>query len=106
MSQDISLLALSGSTRAASHNKILVKTAARAAERAGARVMFVELGAFALPLYDADAEQIHGLPAPVVTLKALCEAADGYLVSAPEYNGSLPAVLKNAIDWIDRKSVV
>lgn len=102
MSQDVSLIALSGSTRAGSHNRAMLKLAAIAAERAGAQVSFVELRDLALPLYDADLEAAQGLPQTLVNLKAACVAADGYLIAAPEYNGSLSAVLKNTIDWLSR----
>jgi chromate reductase len=102
MSHDVSLIAISGSTRAGSHNRTLLKLAAAAAVRAGAKVDFVELRDLALPLYDADLEAEQGLPPAVVTFKAACVAADGYLIAGPEYNGSLSAVLKNAIDWLSR----
>jgi chromate reductase len=102
MSHHVSLIAISGSTRAGSHNRMLLKVAATAAERAGAKVDFVELRDLALPLYDADLEAEHGLPPVVIAFKAACVAADGYLIAGPEYNGSLSAVLKNAIDWLSR----
>jgi NAD(P)H-dependent FMN reductase len=102
MTQDVSLIALSGSTRAGSHNRAMLKLAVGAAERAGAKVSFVELRDLALPLYDADLEAEHGLPQALIDFKATCVAADGYLIAAPEYNGSLSAVLKNTIDWLSR----
>lgn len=98
----VHLIAFSGSTRSASYNLMLVEIAAGAAERAGATVERINLRDFDLPVYDADHELEHGMPAGVMKLKAICAAADGYLVSAPEYNGSLSAVLKNAIDWVSR----
>jgi NAD(P)H-dependent FMN reductase len=102
MSQAVSLIALSGSTRAGSHNRALLKVAAAAAAQAGANVSFVELRDLGLPLYDADLEAEQGLPAGLIAFKAACVAADGYLIAAPEYNGSLSAVLKNTIDWLSR----
>ena len=102
MSRDVSLIALSGSTRAGSHNRRILQLAAASAARAGAKVEFVELRDLALPLYDADLEAEHGLPPAVVAFKAACVAADGYLIAGPEYNGSLSAALKNAIDWLSR----
>jgi NAD(P)H-dependent FMN reductase len=102
MSQDVSLIALSGSTRAGSHNRAMLRLAASAAHRAGAKVSFVELRDLGLPLYDADFEAEHGLPPALIEFKARCVAADGYLIAAPEYNGSLSAVLKNTIDWLSR----
>ena len=102
MADEVSLIALSGSTRGGSQNRMLLSLAAAAAERAGARVEFVELRNLALPLYDADFEAEHGLPSALVTFKTACMRADGYLIAGPEYNGSLSAVLKNAIDWLSR----
>ena len=102
MTRDVSLIALSGSTRAQSHNRALARLAAAAAEGAGANVTFVELRDLRLPLYDADLEMAEGLPPALVRFKSACVAADGYLIAAPEYNGSLSAVLKNTIDWLSR----
>lgn len=56
---------------------------------------FVEIGD--LPLYNQDLEA--DLPAPVTRMKAQLEAADGILIVTPEHNRSIPAALKNAIDW-------
>jgi chromate reductase len=102
MPRDVSLIALSGSTRAQSHNRALARLAAAAAEAAGANVTFVELRDLGLPLYDADLEMAEGLPPALVRFKSACVEADGYLIAAPEYNGSLSAVLKNTIDWLSR----
>ena len=97
------ILALAGSTRAGSFNRRLLHNAARAAEAAGAAVTVVELGALAMPLYDGDLEKAHGLPENARRLKRMMIEHDALLVASPEYNGSLTAVLKNAIDWASRK---
>jgi NAD(P)H-dependent FMN reductase len=55
-----------------------------------------------IPLYDGDVESTHGIPAVVSTLKDKIAAADGLLLATPEYNHSMPGVLKNAIDWLSR----
>ncbi len=55
-----------------------------------------------IPLYDADLESEQGIPAPVQTLKDRIAGADGVLIATPEYNNSMPGVLKNAIDWLSR----
>lgn len=96
------ILALAGSTREASYNKKLVKIAVAGARKAGAEVTLIDLRDFALPLYDGDLETQHGLPAAARTLKDLMLAHQGFLISAPEYNSSISAVLKNAIDWASR----
>lgn len=55
-----------------------------------------------IPLYDGDVEAAGGLPAAVKDIKALVARADGLLIVTPEYNNSIPGVLKNAIDWMSR----
>jgi NAD(P)H-dependent FMN reductase len=57
-----------------------------------------------IPLYDGDVEARDGVPAAVSALKDLIAANDGLLISTPEYNNSIPGVLKNAIDWLSRPS--
>jgi NAD(P)H-dependent FMN reductase len=55
-----------------------------------------------IPLYDGDAETEHGLPQAVTDLKDAIAAADGLLLVSPEYNNSVPGVMKNAVDWLSR----
>jgi chromate reductase len=55
-----------------------------------------------IPLYDGDVEVEQGLPPAVLRLKDRIAAADGVLIVTPEYNNSMPGVLKNAIDWLSR----
>ena len=55
-----------------------------------------------IPLYDGDVEAEQGIPPAVQQLKARIEAADGLLIVTPEYNNSIPGVLKNTIDWLSR----
>jgi NAD(P)H-dependent FMN reductase len=55
-----------------------------------------------VPLYDADLEAAQGVPPAVQQLKDRIAAADGLLISTPEYNNSMPGVLKNTIDWLSR----
>ena len=65
--------------------------------------MAVEIASIAgIPLYDGDVEAGQGLPAPVAVLKDRIAVADGLLIVTPEYNSSIPGVLKNAIDWLSR----
>jgi chromate reductase len=96
------ILAFAGSTRKESFNKKLVKVAAEAARAAGAEVTFVDLRDIPMPLYDGDLETEQGVPENAKKFKALLLAHDGFLISAPEYNSSISAVLKNAIDWASR----
>jgi NAD(P)H-dependent FMN reductase len=96
------ILAFAGSTRTQSWNKKLVRTAADAVRAAGAEVTLLDLRDVAMPLYDGDLEAASGLPDGARTLKGLMIAHHGFLIAAPEYNSSIPAVLKNAIDWVSR----
>lgn len=96
------VLAFAGSTRADSFNKKLVRVAADCARDAGAEVTLVDLRDFPMPFYDGDLEVAHGLPDNARKLKALMVSHDGFLLACPEYNSSISAVLKNALDWISR----
>ncbi|HEY9616440.1 MAG TPA: NAD(P)H-dependent oxidoreductase [Microcoleaceae cyanobacterium] len=102
MSYTPKILAFAGSTRTASYNKKLVKIAADGARKAGAEATFVDLRDFPMPLFDEDLEANQGTPTPARQFKDLLLAHDGLLIASPEYNSSLSAVLKNAIDWASR----
>lgn len=97
------ILAFAGSTRTNSYNKKLVNFAARAAEDAGAEVTLIDLRDFALPLFDEDIEAA-GTPIAATKLKQLFLSHNGLLIASPEYNSSISAVLKNAIDWVSRSA--
>lgn len=96
------ILAFAGSTRTDSFNKRLIKIASAGARAAGAEVNLVDLRDYPLPLYDGDLETNESLPANARKLKDLFLANQGLLISAPEYNSSITAVLKNTIDWVSR----
>lgn len=98
----IKLVAFAGSLRTASFNKKLVALAADAARSAGAEVTVVDLRDLALPLFDEDIEEASGLPEGAKRFKALLRDSDGFLIASPEYNSSITAPLKNAIDWASR----
>ncbi len=92
------VLAISGSLRTESYNTAL----ARAAVRLAPEGVFVDLydGLALLPPYDQDLDEGEsGTPAAVADFREHIEAADALLIVTPEYNGSIPGVLKNAIDW-------
>lgn len=96
------ILAFAGSTREASYNKLLVKIAAEGARAAGAEVTYLDLRDLPMPLFDEDLEAKEGIPENARKLKELMMAHQGLLIASPEYNGSITAVLKNAIDWASR----
>jgi NAD(P)H-dependent FMN reductase len=96
------ILAFAGSLRRDSFNKKLVPIAAKGAREAGAEVTLIDLKAFPLPVFDQDLEAEQGMPENGKKLKQLFIDHDGLLIAAPEYNSSITAVLKNAIDWVSR----
>ncbi|AFY35807.1 NADPH-dependent FMN reductase [Calothrix sp. PCC 7507] len=98
------ILAFAGSTRTDSYNKKLVKIAAAGAKAAGAEVTYIDLRDLPLPLYDQDLEDREGTPANAQAFKDLLISHQGLLIASPEYNSSITAVLKNAIDWASRPS--
>jgi NAD(P)H-dependent FMN reductase len=101
---DIKVLALVGSLRAASINRQIAQLAAEVAPDGVSVTVFEGLGE--LPFYNEDIDPAVGAerdePAPVAALRAAAADADAALVVTPEYNGSIPAAVKNAIDWLSR----
>ena len=98
------ILAFAGSLRRASINKRVLKTAIRGAEAAGADVTYIDLRDYPMPVYDPDDYEAHGFDENALKLQGLLTQHEGLLIASPEYNGSLPAALKNAIDWASRPS--
>ena len=94
----MNILIFAGSTRQESYNRKLAKAAAAIAEQQGAQVTLLELSDFDIPLYNADLEA-RGTPADVIRLKHAMHSHAAWIICSPEYNGSYPALLKNAIDW-------
>jgi chromate reductase len=97
MTQGINVLGIPGSLRKASWNKSLLAAAARLAP-AGSAIEIFELDG--IPPFNQDDER--NPPPRVAALKAKAKAADAILFVTPEYNYSIPGVLKNAIDWASR----
>jgi NAD(P)H-dependent FMN reductase len=95
------LVGIPGSLRRGSCNAALLR-AARALAPGGVEVEIASLAG--IPLYDGDLEDERGIPDPVTALKDRIAAASGLLLVTPEYNHSIPGVLKNAIDWLSRPS--
>jgi chromate reductase, NAD(P)H dehydrogenase (quinone) len=92
------ILGLSGSLRRDSHNTRLLRASSTLLPRGVELVEFDQLGA--IPPFNEDQE--HTPPPSVVALKLAIEQADAVLIATPEYNHSIPGVLKNALDWTSR----
>lgn len=95
----MNLLGIAGSLRAGSFNRSLIRAAAAAAPEGAAVTPFDRLGD--IPPYNDDEKQT-AIPGAVSALAGEIRAADGLLISTPEYNYGVSGVLKNAIDWISR----
>ena len=93
------IVGVSGSLRRGSFNTSLLRAAAELAP-AGTTIDIASIRE--IPLYDGDLEAASGVPASVQALKDRIAAADGLLIATPEYNNSIPGVVKNAIDWLSR----
>lgn len=98
----IKILAFSGSLRRDSYNKQLVSIASEGARKAGAEVTFINFRDYPMPFYDGDLKASEGFPQGAGEFKQLMLEHDGFLIASPEYNMSMTAVLKNAIDWASR----
>ncbi|MFR9799657.1 NAD(P)H-dependent oxidoreductase [Streptomyces sp. MS06] len=96
----VRILALVGSIRSGSHNRQLAEAAVKLAP-AGAEVVLFE-GLAEIPFYNEDIDVQDGVPAAAARLREAAQGADAFLLFSPEYNGTIPAVLKNAIDWLSR----
>lgn len=102
MSTTPRILVFGGSLRRESFNQKLASLAAEGAREAGAEVTLIALRDFPMPLFDADLEEAEGKPEHARRLKELFASHHGLLIASPEYNSSITAALKNAIDWVSR----
>lgn len=93
---------LSGSSRKASMNRKLVAAMAHVFRDAGAEAQIIDLNDYAMPLYNGDYEDANGVPETAKKLIADLSACDGVFIATPEYNGCMPPLLKNTIDWTTR----
>ncbi len=96
------ILAFAGSARRDSLNKKLARVAAEAAREAGGEVTFIDLDDYPMPLYHGDLEAKQGMPENGLKLREIFMRHDALLISSPENNSSVTALLKNTIDWLSR----
>jgi chromate reductase len=98
----LKILVIPGSLRTGSLNAKLAAVAAHEIAAAGAEVTRISLGDFPLPIYDGDLQTKSGVPKHAVNLKRMIGAHHGVLIVTPEYNASVPPLVKNTIDWVTR----
>ena len=98
----LKILVIPGSLRTGSHNAKLAATITLQLVTAGAEVTRISLSDFSLPIYDGDLQAKSGVPKNAVNLKRMMGSHHGVLIVTPEYNSSVPALVKNTIDWISR----
>jgi NAD(P)H-dependent FMN reductase len=98
----LKILVIPGSLRTGSHNAKLAAQAAYVCAQAGVDVTRISLADFSLPIYDGDLQSRSGVPKNAVNLKRMMAAHHGILLVTPEYNSSVPPLVKNAIDWVSR----
>ena len=98
----MNILVFAGSTRRESLNRRLARAAARAVETAGGQATLLELADYPLPLLAGDDEAENGPPDNAFKLQAIIAAHAGLIITSPEHNHSLSALLKNTLDWVSR----
>jgi NAD(P)H-dependent FMN reductase len=99
---DTRLLFFAGSARTGSFNRKLAAYAHSLAVQNGHSADLIELGDYPLPVYNADLQNAEGIPENARKLKALIGNYQGVFIASPEYNASVPAMLKNTLDWLSR----
>jgi chromate reductase, NAD(P)H dehydrogenase (quinone) len=98
----LKILVIPGSLRTGSLNARVAAAAAHEFALAGVEVTRISLGDFPLPIYDGDLQTKSGVPKNAVNLKRMMAAHHGVVIVTPEYNSSVPSLVKNTIDWVSR----
>ena len=98
----LKILVIPGSLRTGSLNARLAAVAAHELAQSGADVTRISLADYPLPIYDGDLQAKSGVPRHAVNLKRMLSAHHGVLIVTPEYNSSVPPLVKNTIDWVTR----
>lgn len=100
--QQRKILIFAGSTRSGALSGKLAAHVARELALLGAEASLISLGDYELPLYNGDLEKTKGVPENANKLRKMMLANEGVYIATPEYNASIPPLLKNAIDWVSR----
>lgn len=98
----VRVLVFDASLRLESLNRRLASLAAEIVEEKGGTVDRARMADFECPSFDQDVEAKEGIPAGAAEFRRRLLAADAFVIASPEYNASIPGVLKNAIDWASR----
>src|ERR1700676_1093823 len=98
----LKILVIPGSLRTGSLNARLAAAAAYEFAQADVEVTRISLSDFPLPMYDGDLQTKSGVPKNAINLKRMIGAHHGVLIVTPEYNSSVPPLVKNTIDWVTR----
>jgi chromate reductase, NAD(P)H dehydrogenase (quinone) len=100
--EPVRYLVFAGSLRRNSHNSKLAALATVAIRANGGETDVASMAEFDVPSYDQDVEDAEGFPPGAEEFRRRLERCRAFVVAAPEYNNSMPGVLKNAIDWVSR----
>lgn len=98
------ILVFAGSLRSGSFNAALADAAQKTLAQLGAEVTRISLADYPLPIMDEDLQKERGVPENALKLGRLIAAHDGVFIASPEYNSSIPPLVKNTIDWVSRIS--
>lgn len=98
------ILVFAGSIRSGAFSGQVAAAAAKELAVLGADVTLISLADYPLPIMNEDLEEEEGVPENAYKLARLIAANDGVVICTPEYNGSMPPLLKNTIDWVSRVS--
>src|SRR5260221_13639392 len=98
----LKILVIPGSLRTGSLNAKLAAAAAHELAQSGAEVTRISMSDFPLPIYDGDLQAKSGVPKHAINLKRMIGTHHGVLIVTPEYNSSVPPLVKNTIDWVTR----
>ncbi|WP_295808046.1 NAD(P)H-dependent oxidoreductase [uncultured Nitratireductor sp.] len=98
------ILVFAGSIRTGAYSGQTADAAVKELAQQGAEVTRISLADYPLPIMDQDLEKEKGVPENAYKLGRLIDAHDGVLIASPEYNASIPPLLKNTVDWLSRLS--